>query len=103
LDLCWISEQKFWTPARLAGGPAGDSHWDVFHLDLSLTSLRTGRSEAALQQATEAANAFGRLDDKLGRATALDCIGVVHCSAWRPPIWFGRGALALVSLFRFVR
>jgi DNA-binding SARP family transcriptional activator/tetratricopeptide (TPR) repeat protein len=52
-------------------------------LDLSLINQRTGRSEAALQHATAAANTFRRLGDKLGRAAALDRVGVVHCNAAR--------------------
>lgn len=66
-------------------------------LDLSLISLRTGRSEAALQQATDAANAFRRIDDRLGRATALDCIGIVHCSAarFRDALAYHREALEI--------
>lgn len=52
-------------------------------LDLSLTSLQTGRSEAALQHAIEAKNAFRRFGDRLGRAAALDRIGIVHCNAAR--------------------
>ena len=52
-------------------------------LDLSLTSQRTGRNEAALQQATEAENAFRRLGDRQGLAVAFDRIGTVHCNAAR--------------------
>jgi len=51
--------------------------------DLSLTSLRTGHSEAALQHATEAAVAFGASGDKPGQAAALDRIGVIHRNAAR--------------------
>jgi DNA-binding SARP family transcriptional activator len=46
--------------------------------DLSLIYLRTGRNEAALQHATEAAEAFGALGDNRGRAAALDRIGIIH-------------------------
>jgi DNA-binding SARP family transcriptional activator/tetratricopeptide (TPR) repeat protein len=51
--------------------------------DLSLTSLRTGHSETALQHATEAAVAFGTLGDRRGQAAALDRMGVIHRNAAR--------------------
>jgi DNA-binding SARP family transcriptional activator len=51
--------------------------------DLSLTSLRTGHSETALQHATEAAATFGALGDRRGQAAALDRIGVIHRNAAR--------------------
>jgi tetratricopeptide (TPR) repeat protein len=46
--------------------------------DLSLTSLRTGHSEEALQHATGAAATFGSLGDKRGQAAALDRVGIIH-------------------------
>jgi tetratricopeptide (TPR) repeat protein len=49
--------------------------------DLSLTTLRTGHNVAALQYATEAAVAFGRLGDSRGRAAALDRVGIIHRNA----------------------
>ena len=51
--------------------------------DLSLTSLRTGHSETALQHATEAAVAFGTLGDRQSRAAAFDRMGVIHRNAAR--------------------
>ena len=45
---------------------------------LSLTSLRIGRTEEALRQATEAATMFGTLGDKRGQAAALDRLGIIH-------------------------
>jgi DNA-binding SARP family transcriptional activator/tetratricopeptide (TPR) repeat protein len=51
--------------------------------DLSLTNLRTGNGEAALQHATWAAEDFGKLGDKWGQAAALDRIGIVHWYAAR--------------------
>jgi DNA-binding SARP family transcriptional activator/tetratricopeptide (TPR) repeat protein len=46
--------------------------------DLSLIYARTGRSEAALQHASEAADTFGALGDHCGRAAALNRIGIIH-------------------------
>jgi DNA-binding SARP family transcriptional activator len=51
--------------------------------DLSLTNLRTGHSELALQYATDAATAFAACGDSTGKAAALDRIGVVHRNAAR--------------------
>lgn len=51
--------------------------------DLSLISLRTGRSEAALRHATDASEAYGALGDRRSRAAALDRIGFIHCCAAR--------------------
>jgi DNA-binding SARP family transcriptional activator/tetratricopeptide (TPR) repeat protein len=51
--------------------------------DLSMMSMRTGHSEAALQHATEAAAAFGALGDKCGQAAALDRVGIIHRNAAR--------------------
>jgi DNA-binding SARP family transcriptional activator/tetratricopeptide (TPR) repeat protein len=50
---------------------------------LSLTSLLTGKSDSALQHATEAAAAFGTLGDRRGRAAALDRLGTIHHHAAR--------------------
>jgi DNA-binding SARP family transcriptional activator len=47
-------------------------------LDLSLIYLRTGRADAALQQAVEAAGVFGACGDNRGRAAALNRIGVIN-------------------------
>jgi DNA-binding SARP family transcriptional activator len=47
-------------------------------LDLSLIYLRTGRTDAALQHAVEAAGALGALGDHLGKAGALNRIGVIN-------------------------
>ena len=51
--------------------------------DLSLMCMRTGRSEAALEHAMEAAAAFGTLGDRRGKAAALDRIGIIHRNAAR--------------------
>lgn len=52
-------------------------------LDLSLVSLRTGRGDAALRYATDAASAFEILGDLGGKASALDRTGVVHRNSAR--------------------
>lgn len=49
--------------------------------DLSLTTLRTGHSVAALQYAAEATTVFGMLGDQRGRAAALDRVGIIHRNA----------------------
>jgi DNA-binding SARP family transcriptional activator/tetratricopeptide (TPR) repeat protein len=46
--------------------------------DFSLTALRTGRGETALQHALEAAAIYGRLGDRRGQAAALDRVGIIH-------------------------
>jgi DNA-binding SARP family transcriptional activator/tetratricopeptide (TPR) repeat protein len=46
--------------------------------DLSLTSLRIGKHEAALQQATDAMAIFRMLADLRGEAAAVDRLGVIH-------------------------
>jgi DNA-binding SARP family transcriptional activator/tetratricopeptide (TPR) repeat protein len=51
--------------------------------DLSLTCMRTGRSKAALQHATDAATAYGACGDQTGKAAALDRAGLVHRNAAR--------------------
>jgi DNA-binding SARP family transcriptional activator len=51
--------------------------------DISLIYMLTGRSEAALQHASEAATAFATLDDPRSRAAALDRIGIIHRNASR--------------------
>jgi DNA-binding SARP family transcriptional activator/tetratricopeptide (TPR) repeat protein len=57
--------------------------------DLSFICMRTGRSEEALEYATDAARTFKILGDRPGRAGALDLIGVIHRNTAR-----FRGALA---------
>ncbi len=52
-------------------------------LDLSVTSLRTGNHEAALQQATDALILHRALGDRKGQAAALDRIGIIHRSSAR--------------------
>jgi DNA-binding SARP family transcriptional activator/tetratricopeptide (TPR) repeat protein len=47
-------------------------------LDLSLIYLRTGRTDAALQHAVEAAGVLGALGDHLGKAFALNRIGIIN-------------------------
>jgi DNA-binding SARP family transcriptional activator/tetratricopeptide (TPR) repeat protein len=51
--------------------------------DLSLICMWTGRSEAALKYATQAAVAFGDLGDRQSRAAAFDRIGTIHSNAAR--------------------
>jgi DNA-binding SARP family transcriptional activator/tetratricopeptide (TPR) repeat protein len=51
--------------------------------DVSLIHMLTGRSEAALQHANEAATTFAALDDPRNRAAALDLIGTIHRNASR--------------------
>jgi DNA-binding SARP family transcriptional activator/tetratricopeptide (TPR) repeat protein len=46
--------------------------------DLSLTNLRIGKHEAALQQARYAAVIYRTLGDRQGHAAAVDRIGVIH-------------------------
>jgi tetratricopeptide (TPR) repeat protein len=52
-------------------------------LDLSLTSLRTGNHETALQQARDASLVYRTLGDQQGCAAALDRMGVIHRNSAR--------------------
>jgi tetratricopeptide (TPR) repeat protein len=61
---------------RDIGDPVGTA---IAAFDLSEIYMRTGRTKAALQHATEAAASFGMLHDNLHRAAALDRIGIIHC------------------------
>jgi DNA-binding SARP family transcriptional activator/tetratricopeptide (TPR) repeat protein len=65
--------------------------------DLSLTCLRTGHTDEALQCVGEAAAAFDQLGDQRGRAKALDWTGVVHRNAarFRAALAYHQEAMAL--------
>lgn len=51
--------------------------------DLSLTSLRTGNHEAALQQARDASLVYKTLGDRQGQAAVLDRMGVIYRNSAR--------------------
>jgi DNA-binding SARP family transcriptional activator/tetratricopeptide (TPR) repeat protein len=78
-----------WNDALAAHRAALQACRDLDHLpgiaraafDLSLTMMRIGHGELALQHAAEAATILRTLGDKRGQAAALDRIGIIHRDA----------------------